>query len=136
VDARDRTLDLIRDIQRVRGLVAELGGRQAALAAVGTSRGSGTAVVVPLPDAQDYAFAEVVLFDQTHRPFTIDFLDGAGQVILSGQLIRSNNGTDVVLERTNQDLLGVASVEVRDSLGRVVLRGDVQPAVASPAPTG
>jgi hypothetical protein len=133
-DAQVRIEQFRDDIQRVRGLVADLGGRQAPLAAVGTARGSGTAVVVPLPRGQDYAFAEVVLFDQTHRPFTVEFLDGDGKVVLSGQLIRSNNGTDVMLERTNQDLLRVVSVEVRDSLGRVVLRGDVQPAVASPAP--
>jgi len=135
-DARARNEQFQQDIQHFRGLVAELGGRQAALAAVGSARGSGTAVVVPLPDAQDYAFAEVVLFDQTHRPFTVDFLDEDGRVVLSGQLIRSNNGTDVVLERTDEDLLTVTSVEVRDSLGGVVLRGAVQPAVASPAPAG
>jgi putative zinc finger protein len=135
-DVQARTEQLRQDIQHIRGLVQDLGGRQAALAPVGTSRGSGTAVVVPLPRGQDYAFAEVVLFDQTHRPFTVEFVDGDGKVVLSGQLIRSNNGTDVVLERTDQDLLRVVSVEVKDSLGRVVLRGDVQPAVASPAPAG
>ncbi len=135
-DVRARSQELQEDIQHFRGLVQDLGGRQAPLAPVGTARGSGTAVVVPLPRGQDYAFAEVVLFDQTHRPFTVDLVDADGKVILSGQLIRSNNGTDVVLERTDQDLLRVVSVEVRDSLGRVVLRGDVQPAVASPAPAG
>lgn len=132
-DAEARSLIFRNQVQDLRDLIDQFGGRQAALRPpAGGVLGSGYAVIIHLEDQPDMAIVEVLLQDPTEAPYTVRLQDDQGRTRLSFQLQPTNNGTLALLSKTDRDLRHVVRVQVLDGEDAEILSGLVEPLASGP----